>query len=75
MELEINRHVIVLKRTNIDRILKGEPMVLAGENFGIEYDIEIVFAETEQDFLDNVKGEYEIRRTTKEQIKEWMDNG
>jgi hypothetical protein len=75
MDEQTNRHVILIKRTNLEKMLRGQPMVLAGENFGIEYDIEIVFAETEQHFLDNVKGEYEIRRTTKEQIKEWMDNG
>ena len=45
----MQEHTIIIARKNYARLLVGEPMILAGKNFGLEKDLTIVFAETPEE--------------------------
>ena len=64
--VDVNKasHIIVIKRSNYERLINGEPLLFDGNNFGIDKNITIVFAENEEAAIKQMEGtDFAVRRT------------
>ena len=57
------QNIIVIKRSNYERLIKGEDLIFDGHNFGLKKDLIVMFAENEEDANRKVSGRKVIRRT------------